>query len=131
MKTTIILLTAFLFLQSAVMMALTPDNGLRKSESFIGELYINIENSNPIHVLFVAFSDGTETSSENTVSIDALAPVTPKVAEFEEVQPEPIDIEKLAPVLPSETEFEAPAQLTLPTPYAISPTAPAEAEFID
>ncbi|HPS51208.1 MAG TPA: hypothetical protein PK892_10935, partial [Bacteroidales bacterium] len=78
-----------------------------------------------------AFNDGTEMTSEKTISIDVLAPVTPKEAEFEEVQPEQVDLEKLAPSMPSVTEFEEIPETLIPEPTTISPAAPTEAEFQD
>ncbi|NCA77701.1 MAG: hypothetical protein EOM90_15320 [Alphaproteobacteria bacterium] len=131
MKATMILLTTFLILQSTVLWAKTPKKGALKSESFIGEVYINIEKLAPTLIINVAFIDGTEITSEKTISIDVLAPVTPKEAEFEEVQPEQVDLEKLAPSMPSVTEFEEIPETLIPDPTTILPAAPTEAEFQD
>lgn len=126
-----ILLTTFLMLQSAALWARTPEKGTLKPESFIDDAYINIEKLAPTLIINVAFNDGTEMTSEKTINIDVLAPVTPKEAEFDEVQPDRVDLQKLAPAMPSMTEFEDITVTFIPDPITISPAAPTEAEFQD
>ncbi len=131
MKTRLILLAAFLLSLTAASHAFSPKKKAVKPESIMIELIIDIEKLAPSLIHFSPFADGHEAVAEPAIDVARLTPVTPEVADFEEIPLDFVNIEKLAPATGYTAGFEDAPETADTDLMLIAPKAPEFAEFND
>lgn len=130
MKTNIFLITVLLALNTSLLVASISKHHPAKAVPAKIEATINLNNLITSIPSTVEFNDGAEYKPAPELIITNLAPVTPRVAEFEEATlSTPIDIEKLSPEPPKESEFEETSIPETFAPDVLAPNTPVEADF--
>jgi hypothetical protein len=131
MKTTILILTTLFAFNASLIFAYNPKHNAMKAELAKIEITVDPGKLLPAMTILVAFSDGTEHTAIADAMVFILAPVTPKVADFEDYNfLTPVDVQKLAPETPKESDFEDANFLNPVIPGMLAPTTPAEADFV-
>ena len=106
MKTTIVILTTLLALNASLIFAHNSTYYAMKAEPVKIEITIDLDKLIPAMQILAEFNDGTEYIAIPETKLMKLAPITPRVADFEENNSlSPVDIEKLAPSTPAEADF--------------------------
>jgi len=131
MKTTIIILATLLTLNTSMIFANNPRYNHSNAEPIKNETTLKMDKLNPVTPFQVNFSDGLEHMTAPDAMVLILAPIAPKEADFEEVNPDSIiEVLKLSPETPKETEFEEPEMLNPVIIGSLAPSTPAEADFV-
>ena len=126
MKATTIIIAAVLFLQVSVLFA---ENNEASPAVFNVPVSFNMNALAPVTPTEATFEDATE-SNAFTFNFSDLAPVTPVEADFSDVVPEKnLDLTMLAPVTPAEADFNETTESQSDILSALAPVTPAEADF--
>jgi len=131
MKTTIIILATLLTLNTSMIFANNPRYNHSKVEPIKNETTLRMDKLNPVTPFQVNFSDGLDHMTAPDAMALILAPIVPKEADFEEVNPDSlIQVLKLSPETPKESDFEETDTVNPVIIHSLAPATPAEADFV-